>query len=829
MDVMVLNSGIKKVSVAVSNVAYSFDKPYTYSVPFEFENEVQKGKRVLVPFGYGNRKRTALILSVLDEELLCKNVKIKPVFAVIDKEPIINSEMLELIYWLKENTFCTYYDALKSMIPSGLNVTITEKYKLTSKAINFDLEMFDQEEINMLNFLINAKSKKEFDMILDDNLNSKKSKIIESLIEKEMIEKTSQAKQNIKDYSIKMVKLTDKFVINPADFKVTTKQKQIIQLLEENFSAAVKEIVYLCNVTNIVIKNLIKNGVIEEFEYETFRKCENENDFPQDVEELKLSENQENIKSEIFNKVEKNEPDCFLIHGVTGSGKTSVFIKLIEQTIATNKQAIMLIPEISLTPQIEKKFKSYFGDIISVMHSNLSLTQRVEEYKKVKQGKSRIVIGTRSAVFAPFENIGLIIMDEEGERSYKSENSPRYNTVSVAKQRCKIHNAVLVLASATPSIESYYYAKKGVYKLLELKERFFNSQLPKVEIIDMSVERNEGNYSEFSRTLIEEIELNIKNSEQTILLLNRRGYYSIMSCCNCNAPVYCKNCTIPMTYHKINNRMICHYCGHSEDLIDTCENCGGQRFKQIGFGTQKIEEDLSFLFKDARILRMDADTTFSRYAYEKSFDDFSKGKYDIMLGTQMIGKGLDFPNVTLVGVLSIDKALFAGDFRSYERTFSLITQVVGRSGRGEKKGRAYLQTFMPEHYVLNLAANQEYESFFNEEIALRRSLIFPPICDVCIFGISSKNDDKASDASNTLLAIIKDKVIKEQIKFPLRILGPAKYSLSKINNKFRYRIIMKCKNNFETRKFISEILLETAKYKEFSTVSLFADINGDLN
>ena len=489
---------------------------------------------------------------------------------------------------------------------------------------------------------------------------------------------------------------------------------------------------------------------------------------------------------------------------------------------------MLLIPEIGLTPQILKRFRSLFGERVAVIHSGLSLGQRLDEYKRIKRGDADIVIGTRSAVFAPLSNIGIIIIDEEGERSYKSDSSPRYTTHDIAKQRCAYHNCALLLASATPSIESYYLAERGAYRLLEMKERYGNAPLPEVSIIDMNLEREAGNRTEFSRKLAEEISANLKNGEQSILLLNRRGYHTIISCCDCYQPVYCPNCSVPLTYHKKNDKLMCHYCGYVSPPVDTCPSCGSKHLKNMGFGTQKLEEELSTFFPSARILRMDADTTFSRYSYEKSFTDFRDGRYDIMIGTQMIGKGLDFPNVTLVGVLSVDKALYAGDFRSYERTFSLITQVVGRGGRGERRGRAILQTFIPEHYIMNLAAAQDYKGFYKEEIAIRRAMIFPPLCDMCIFCFSGNEDISVRLGAEAVLRLMNGKLRELQPKTPVRVLGPVRCSYGRINGKYRYRIIMKCKNSAEMRGFIREVLTESAKLKEMKGVALYADINGDV-
>ena len=438
------------------------------------------------------------------------------------------------------------------------------------------------------------------------------------------------------------------------------------------------------------------------------------------------------------------------------------------------------------------------------------------------------MIGTRSAVFAPLANIGIIIIDEEGERSYKSDSSPRYLTHDIAKRRCVEHSCVLLLASATPSIESYYLAERGVYRLLELKSRYSSNPLPEVSIVDMNEERTVGNSSEFSRRLVDEVNANLKRGEQSILLLNRRGYHTITSCVDCFQPIYCPNCSVPLTYHKKNGKLMCHYCGYAGDEPETCPVCGSSRMKRMGFGTQKLEEELGELFPTARILRMDADTTFSRYSYEKGFNAFRDGEYDIMIGTQMIGKGLDFPNVTLVGVLSVDKALYNGDFRSYERTFSLIAQVVGRGGRGERSGRAILQTFMPDHYVMNLAAEQDYKGFYSEEIAIRRAMIFPPICDMCIFCFAGLTEPDTKRGADAIIALMNVRLRELQPKTPVRVLGPVKASYGRLGGKYRYRIIMKCKNSAEMRGFISGILTEGAKLPEMRNVTFYADMNGDV-
>lgn len=808
-----------KALAAVSSVSFAIDKPFSYLIPQTLVSAIMPGTRVVVPFGRSNRKRTAIVLEV--QPLSEDDKNLKSIISAPDGEPILNAEMLDLVHWLKENTFCTYYDAVKCMVPSGMNINVSEKYCLTDKQPDDSLNDMQRTVYNRISQSSDisaeiAKLKKEgFSADLD------------MLVLGGFVKCTVSGKYSVGNSTVMMMRLTKDYLENPDSFSLTAKQQQLAETLLSKAVISEKEACYICGVGKTVAQKLVEKGAAEKYELESYRTVTLGEKGSLSPEDIVLSECQKKVFDSVKEQMDTGKPECFLLHGVTGSGKTSVFKKLIEYCINSGRQALLMIPEISLTPQMVRQFQELFGETVAVIHSGLSQGQRMDEYKRIKRGLAKIAIGTRSAVFAPFDNIGLIIVDEEGERSYKSDSAPRYSAIDVAKKRCRTHNAVLLLASATPSIESYYYAQKGVYKLLEMKERYSGAVLPQVSIVDMNVEREDGNASEFSNILIDEINENLKNREQTILLLNRRGYHTIISCAHCHAPVYCPNCSIPLTYHKINNTLMCHYCGHSQAPVEACPQCGSESLKQTGFGTQKLEEQLEKLFPTARVLRMDADTTMSRYSYEKNFRDFGDGKYDIMIGTQMIGKGLDFPNVTLVGVLSIDKALFAGDFRSYERTFSLVAQVVGRCGRGDKKGRAYLQTFMPEHYVLNLAALQDYKGFYNEEISVRRALIFPPVCDICVLGISSEDDSKAGEAAQKLLEIIRE-MVKFGLKLPLRVLGPVRCSYGKIGGKYRYRLILKCKNTAQLREFVRQILYEINTCKEYSKVNIYADINGDI-
>lgn len=755
------------------------------------------------------------------------NKRLKPIISLVDDSPVVSEELLELARWLHEQTFCTYFDAVRIMLPPAMSVSVTEKFTAAKKLEPID--GLSTEASKLLEDLKCVSGSKELNDMIFAYIAENGRMAIDELCGCGAIETNNVFRQSVGDASVKMVRLTENYINAPDSFKLTPKQRKVADFLGEFGASSVKEAAYMCGVTTDVVKRLTSRGAAEEYEAEVFRGVDSEYDERRRPEDIVLSVEQQKAHDAVLAQIFEKKPGVFLLRGVTGSGKTSVFEKLISDTVRMGRQAILLIPEIGLTPQMLRRFRSLFGERVAVIHSGLSQGQRLDEYKRIKQGCADIVIGTRSAVFAPCDNIGLIIMDEEGERSYKSDSSPRYTAGDAAKKRCAYHGATLLLASATPSIESYYLAEKGVYRLLEMKERYRNAPLPEVTIIDMAAEREKGNTSEFSRCLEDEINLNLKNGEQTILLLNRRGYHTIISCCDCFQPLYCPNCSVPLTYHKKNDKLMCHYCGFSGDRVKVCPSCGSDRLKSMGFGTQRLEEELETLFPSARILRMDADTAFSRYAYEKNFADFRDGKYDIMIGTQMIGKGLDFPNVTLVGVLSVDKALYAGDFRSYERTFSLITQVVGRGGRGQRRGRALLQTFMPDHYIMNLAAMQDYVGFYREEIAIRRAMIFPPLCDMCVFGFASVNEQAVRDGADAVIALMNDELKKLQPKTPVRVLGPVKAIYGRIGGKFRSRIIMKCKNNAEIRGFIRNILLLAPKLREMKDVTLYADMNGDIN
>lgn len=802
--------------MGVSGTSFAFDQAYSYSVPDNLADKAVPGSRVIVPFGRSDRRRVGIIVGVCTDTENVENLK--AVSSVVDNTPIIGDEQLKLLLWLRDTVFCTYYEAFRTLIPPGLGVSFTQKYRLSpkkpkkgelsDKAMGLYLSASETDDGGELAMMI-----------------SEDGKSASELIEKGFLEEIDLAKQRVRDDTVSMVRLTSYY--SEKNIKLTPKQKAAAEILEREGCASVRELCYMCGCTSQVVKNMVKSGAAELFDYEVLKAPETiERD---SVDDIVLNGSQQAAFDGISHMISEKKAAAALLFGVTGSGKTPVFAKLIDHTLRMGRNVIMLIPEISLTPQTLNRFRRLFGETVAVLHSGLSLSMRSNEYKRVKSGQCRIVVGTRSAVFAPLDNIGLIIMDEEGERTYKSESSPRYHAKDAAAQRCLYHNALLLTASATPSVESYYSAEKGRTKLFVMPDRYspdpgVKASMPRAEIIDMT-----GSGRILSEELVSGINDNLSRGEQSILLLNRRGYHTFITCSECREPLACPNCSIPLTYHKVNNRLICHYCGYSQDYTDKCPKCGSTKLKLSGMGTQRLEDELAEFFPGARILRMDADTTYSRYAYDKRFTAFGNGEYDIMVGTQMIAKGLDFPNVTLVGVLNADKSLYSGDFRSYERTFSLITQVVGRSGRGNSRGRALIQTFAPDHYVINLAAQQNYTAFYEQEIAMRRALIYPPFCDICAVGFSGEDDKKTGAAADIFAEKIAEGIKNIPEKMPVRVLGPSKCVFEKINGKFRYRIIIKCRNNSQFRSFISGVRTETARLPEFRGISVYLDMNGDIS
>ena len=812
------------VKVAVDKAAFHFDKLYDYLPPEVQPAQNLVGCRVLVPFGKGNRKRQGIVLGWEKRE---REKFLKPVSAVIDKEPVLTEEMQKLMRMLKESTFCTWFDALRCVIPGGLGYEIRPRYTAVRDPLAEEAAGLSAEETQIYTYIKNHKQGVGEQKIKGDLGYRNVGPIIARLKSTGLIAQIEDVRRKVLDETVVMVRLS----MGPEELsekKLTTKQRAVVDFLLEVETASIKEIGYFCAVTRAVTDRLRDQGVVEYLDWEVYRSPYEVITPPSD-EEIQLSEHQQKAYDQLSGFYREGKYSTTLLYGVTGSGKTSVFLKLTRQVIADGKTVIVMVPEISLTPQTVEHFHRCFGNNVAVLHSALSMGQRLDEWKRIRRGEVQVVVGTRSAVFAPLENIGLIVMDEEQEHTYKSESSPRFHARDVAKVRCAFHEAMLLLCSATPSVESYYFAKMGRYHLVTLRKRYASAKLPNTYIVDMRGEAMEGNTSVYSSTVLDALKKTLQRGEQAILLLNRRGYHTSVRCPSCGHVWKCPNCSISLTYHRANSRMMCHYCGYSEELPSTCPQCGYDHLSFRGAGTQQAEEQLGELLPEARVLRMDMDTTMSKFSYQKNFDAFREGQYDIMIGTQMVAKGLNFPKVTMVAVLSIDQALYSTDFRAYERAFGLMTQVVGRCGRNELPGTAYIQTYTPENPVIEMAAAQDYDRFFDEEILSRKVMLYPPFCSICSVGFSGERESQVIRAAGDFVERLKYKVGHGYENLPIKLLGPTGFGVLKVSNKYRYRVIIKCRNDEKFRRMISELLIEMGKEKEVSDVSVFADLYFDSN
>ena len=748
----------KTVGVAVSNATFHFDKLYTYAVMPDQQDTVRMGSMVLVPFGRGSRARMGVVLACDAEP---ESAKLKFLFDVAPASACLTPELLRLVHFLKERTFCTYYEAVKAVIPYGA------QYKPT---------------------------------VAEDG--------VTPVLQKQLIRHTENAYRLVGTL--------------PPKPRPTAKQLAAVALLaggERTLSALEEK-----GISRAVLDNLCAKGVLECSKVN--KSIDLYSSIPLKNEPILLTEEQQAAYDALLPGLEDAAPHSALLYGVTGSGKTLVFLKLIEHCLQMGRRALVLVPEISLTPQMILRLKSQFGKRVAVQHSALNHTERLLQWQMIQDGGADIVVGTRSAIFSPLENIGLVIIDEEQEHTYRSESAPRYSAHEVARQRAAENGALLLLASATPSTESYYAAQHGRTQLVRLTKRYGGNPLPKVQIVDMRAELASGNPREISLAMEDAIRHNLEAGKQTILLLNRRGYQTVAQCEDCREVLKCPKCSVPMVYHKSAHKLLCHYCGSQLDPPPArCPACGG-KLQYRGFGTQKAEEELAKLFPEARILRMDQDTTAARDAHEKLLAKFARHEYDIMVGTQMVAKGLDFEDVTLVGVLGIDSLLFAQGFRAYETVFSLVTQVVGRSGRAKDPGFAIIQTTDPDNPVLNLAAAQDYDAFFEQEIAYRKLGLYPPFCGLCVVGFAGPKESEVARASARFAALLGRQAAK-QPDLPLRVLGPTPGSIEKINDSYRYKLTVKCRNDRRFRDLIRETLTLYEQEKLPGKATVVVDLHSD--
>lgn len=798
--------------VAVSAAPYSIDKPYDYLVPDTLLDAALPGIRVTVPFGRGNRTSEGVILARTRGE---KSRGLKPLTTVLDPAPVLDENGIALALWLRKRYFCTMFEAVKTILPAGLWYRLEERFFLCispeeARARCAGITGGDR----LLEVLAASGSISKEDL---EHAGIPVS-TLRAMEREGILCRQSAAKRQIGDKTRTMAELA----ISAEEALALTERRRssapvryaVTQLLLSVGRASTGEICYYTGATMRTLRAMEKAGLLALTQEEALRVPAEEAADP--GPKIIFSQEQQRAFNGILPLLESGRAEAALLYGVTGSGKTQVYIRLVQETLRMGKSAIVLVPEIVLTPQMMRKFRAYFGSEVAMLHSSLRMSERYDQWKRIRRGEVRVVLGTRSAIFAPVRNLGLIVLDEEQEGSYQSENPPRYHTRDVAKFLCARFGATLLLGSATPSVESFYAAEKGTYHLFTLRQRYNARALPRVSIADLREEIRRGNPGVIGHLLQEELAENLRRGEQSILFLNRRGNSRMLLCGECGYVPQCPRCSAALTYHSANGRLMCHHCGHSQSTVDTCPQCGG-KMKHIGCGTQKVEQELGVLFPDVPVLRMDADTAAGGHSV--LLERFEKERIPILLGTQMVAKGLDFENVTLVGVLSADLSLYVDHYQAAERTFNLLTQVVGRAGRGGRTGRAVIQTYTPENDVIRSAAAQDYEAFYSQEIRLRRLRQCPPFADHFSFAFSGADEGavlrSAAAARDSLRQLFPDQ----------EVLGPAPAPVLKVNNRYRYHVLLVDHNCKPTRDKISWLLKTFSNDRANRGVNIFVDCN----
>ena len=810
------------VKVAVSAAPYSIDKPYSYLVPESLAAAAVPGVRVMVPFGRGNKESEGLILARVQESKLPGS---KAIRQILDPEPVLDKAGIDLALWMRGRYFCTVFEAVKTILPAGLWYGLREIWSLAMEPETARSTAVGIPGAWQVLDLLEKQGGKADIRVLRDALGDGAEKPLKAMKKAKILTCETDAKRKIADKSHRMVELAvnteDAYALTEPKRRSAPARYEVVNFLATAGRIPAAEVSYYTGASARTLKTMEKAGLIAFSEEEELRVPSLD-----DVEpgpEIVLNEEQQRAFEEILGRVQAAKPSVTLLHGVTGSGKTQVYLRLVQETLALGKTAMVLVPEIVLTPQMMRKFSSYFGSRVAMLHSSLKMTERYDQWKRIRRGEVDVVLGTRSALFAPLKNLGLIIMDEEQEGSYQSENVPRYDAREVAKYLCVREKAALVLGSATPTVESAWAAEQGSYQKALLRRRYNENALPEVLIADLRQEILNGNPGLISTPLRQELEKNLAAGEQSILFLNRRGSSRELLCPQCGYVPQCPRCSTAMTYHSANGRLMCHYCGHSEPAADTCPECGGW-MKHVGAGTQKVEEELRELFPEAGILRMDADTTAG--GHEEILQTFERERVPILLGTQMVAKGLDFENVTLVGVLSADISLYVDNYRAAERTFSLLTQVVGRAGRGGKTGRAVIQTYTPGNDVIRCAARQDYDAFYESEIRMRRLRRYPPFADLFTVTVSGTEEGRVLRAAVSVRETLRQLCRRPELAAgEPEVLGPAPAPVVKVNNRFRYRCTLVGKNDKATREMLAWLQKDFAKDSANRGMNLFVDHN----
>lgn len=812
-------SGVARIAVAAA--AYAIDKPYSYAIPAGMS--LAPGQRVQIPFGRGNRPTEGIVLSV--EEGSAENLK--PVTAALEDAPGLTAEQLKLAAFIRERYFCTFYDAARVMLPAGLWFRGRNTYRLTEEGSRQSAKLRKESALQILKTLQDLGGTATDDKLSKLFTAETLDDAIPYLLKKKLLTASASYTRKLGDKQVSVVSLAvsnEEVLDFCARSSSTNLQRSVLELLSKVHSAAVKDVCYYTGASAAVVKRLEKNGMVVLSHKEVLRCREIR---AEKIENLPtLTAEQSEVFCGLNAQMQEVSPKPALLFGVTGSGKTSVYIHLIAENLRRGKASILLVPEIALTPQLLGLMVGHFGENVAVLHSSLSTAERLDQWKRVKSGKASVVVGTRSAVFAPVDNLGLIILDEEQEHSYRSEASPRYCAQEVAIYRGVHEKAMVLLASATPSIVSMYRAKQGIYNLYTLKNRYNQRALPEVEIVDMREELKSGNDLSLSLSLRQQMLETKSAGNQTVLLLNRRGNSRALVCVDCRQSPDCPRCSAHMTYHSANSRLMCHYCGHSVPAPRRCPKCSGP-LKAIGTGTQKVEQEIKSVFPDFSVTRMDTDTVSAVNTHERILERFQSENQDVLLGTQMVAKGLNFPKVTLVGVLDGDLGLYSGSYMAAETTFDMLTQVVGRAGRGETEGRAVIQTMVPNHQVMELASKQDYMGFYNLELEVRRVLNAPPFADRASVVFIGQEETavlrSAVKFRDSLLASLASPAYREE---HCQVLGPAPCVVPKINYQFRYQLTLSCRFTKLLRGLLSYLLCESGKDKQNRNITVYIDTNG---
>jgi primosomal protein N' (replication factor Y) (superfamily II helicase) len=780
---------MKVASVIVDVPAKQTDRAFDYLIPSQWLETIKPGMRVIVPFG--PRKIQGFVTEIKAES---EFKKLREIIEPMDLQPVLTHELLDLGNWLTENTLCFKIYAFQAMLPAALKAKYEKKVKLSAGVEPSHLPAQLQEAF-----------KNEEAINWDDALNNGLVPILQREAAKGLLEVIYVVKERLKKKKLKyVIPLLSSRDLEAAQNGLppkAEKQKEVLKyFVEHSDPVELRHLLSLLNISSSTVKALVEKGFLAEQDMEVYRDPYENRTFTR-TEHLLLTEDQQRAMVPILDSIENKLHEVFLLYGVTGSGKTEIYLQTIQDVIEKGREAIVLVPEIALTPQMVNRFKGRFGNLVAVLHSGLSAGEKYDEWRKIQRKEVKVVVGARSAIFAPFENLGIIIIDEEHETSYKQEEMPRYHARDVAVERAQKNNCPVVLGSATPSLESFARAQKGVYKLLSLPNRMNKRALPAVEIIDMREELRAGNRSMFSRKLFELLKERIERKEQSVLFLNKRGHSSFVMCRDCGYVMNCPNCDISLTYHKVKEQMKCHYCGFESHVPSQCPECSSDYIRYFGTGTQKVEDELGKILPEAKVIRMDVDTTGQKGAHERLLKEFHEGKADILLGTQMIAKGLDFPNITLVGVLSADTMLHLPDFRSSEKTFQLLTQVSGRAGRHELPGEVIIQTYTPEHYSVELAGTQDFDRFYHREMMMRKAHHYPPFYYLALITISHEELITVVSATEKIAAFVRSRLSNQAV-----VLGPAASPIPRINNRYRYHCLIKYKREPELNKTLKAIL-----------------------